>query len=334
MNETLSKRERLARAVAGEPVDRLPVSLWRHFYVEETAAEPLAARLLEWHRCFDFDFLKINARAQYHTEGWGNRYEYSGQEHVKPQLASSAAREPADLAALRALDPWSWPLGEMLEVIRLLRRAAGPDEVLLMTVFNPLSVLLDLVGGPDRLGAAMRSDARAVHRGLRTVADTFRDFATLCLQEGADGLFFATTHTATAANFSIEQYEEFGRPYDLEVLEAAEVAFLNLLHVCGPRAFVRELADYPVQAIHWDWREATNPPPALLRWIAGAKALAGGLSAGAFAQPGGGAQLLNELAAARQMMAGTPFIVSSGCTIPTETLQENVDAVCCAARGL
>ena len=327
MGDTLSKRERIARVMGGQEVDRLPLSLWRHFYVEETAADTLVDRLARWHRRFDFDFVKINARAPYHSEAWGARFRYSGQEHEKPVLVEPAVRSPGDFAGLAVLDPWSSPLGEMLEVVAGLRRALGDGEVLLMTVFNPMSVALELAGGADRLAAAIAEDPASVHRGLRAITDTFRDFAALCLEQGADGLFFATTHAATAENFTLEQVEEFGRPYDLEVLESADGAFLNMLHVCGGRAYVRELADYPVQAINWDTNDGTNPSLADLRGAAGGKALMGGLSRELLADPGGAEQLVRELGEARALMGGRPFIVGSTCTIPTETIDENIDAV-------
>jgi len=327
MAQCLTKRERLARVINGQQVDRLPFSLWRHFYVEETGSESLAQVLSGWHRRFDFDYCKINVRAQYHTEGWGCKFEYSGAEHVKPTLVDAAVKTAADYAALEVLDPWAWPLGEMLKVIQLLRAELGSDEVLLMTVFSPMSIALDLAGGADRLARAIQVDARAVHRGLRTITDTFRDFVTLCLEQGADGLFFATTHAGTADNFTPEQYEEFGRPYDVEILEEADGAFLNMLHVCKSGAYVRLLADYPVQAVNWDTNDPTNPTLSDLRFACDGRALVGGLSRDLFAVEGAGETLIGQLKKAREMMGRWPFIVGSTCTIPTETRTENIDAV-------
>jgi uroporphyrinogen decarboxylase len=332
MAEPLSKRDRLARVVQGLPVDRLPLSLWRHFYVEETAAESLAEALCRWHRRFDFDFVKINVRAQYHTEGWGCRYGYSGQEHVKPETLDLAVTKPSDYAALERLDVHRWPFSEMLALVHLLRSELGPDEVLLMTVFNPMSVALDLAGGPEALATAINTAPAAVHRALRAITDTFCDFVQLCVDQGADGLYFATTYAATAEHFTREQYEEFGRPYDLEVLEEVRDAPMNMLHVCKSASYVRELADYPVQAINWDTSDATNPTLADLRFACEDRALVGGLSRQLFDQAGAATRLVEELARAREMMGDWPFVVGSTCTLPTETLEENIDAVVAAVR--
>ncbi len=38
MPHRMTKRQRLAATIAGQPVDRLPVALWRHFYLEEQTA--------------------------------------------------------------------------------------------------------------------------------------------------------------------------------------------------------------------------------------------------------------------------------------------------------
>jgi uroporphyrinogen decarboxylase len=329
----MSKRERLDRVLSGEDVDRLPISLWRHFYVEETAAAPLAERLVRWHRRFDFDFLKINVRAQYHSELWGAAYRYFAQEHQKPQPVAPAVSSCSDFAALERRDVEDWPLGEMLDVVRLLRRELGSDDVLLMTVFNPMSVAHDLCGGAAELAAAIGEDPASVHRGLRAITDTFHEFTLALLDEGCDGLFLATTHVATAANFTLEQVEEFGRPYDLEILDAASGAFMNMLHVCKSRAYVRELADYPVRAINWDSGDPTNPSLAEMRSASGGKALVGGLSQHLFAEPGGGPKLVAELGEACRQVAGRPLVVGSTCTIPTETIDANIDAVVAALRG-
>lgn len=333
MSESMTKRQRLSRVMAGQPVDRLPWSLWRHFYVEETAAETLARRLADWHRQWDFDFVKVNVRAEYHTQGWGSQWRYSGREHDKPERTALAITEPQEFESLEPLDPWAWPLGEMIELVTLLREDLGPDEVLLMTVFNPMSVAYDLIGGQQAFARALAEHPKAVHRGLRVITDTFRDFAQLVIDRGADGLFLATTHMARAEEFTLEQFEEFGRPYDMEILEAADAAWMNMLHVCGENAYVQELSDYPVQALNWDTNAVTNPGLAEMRPVAADKVLVGGLTDELFSEPGGGEQLVREVAAAREAMGDRPFVLGSTCTISSGAREENIEAVRRAVCG-
>ena len=51
----MTKRERVQAALAGRPVDRLPVSFWRHFPDLDLDPGRLATALLEFHRRFDLD---------------------------------------------------------------------------------------------------------------------------------------------------------------------------------------------------------------------------------------------------------------------------------------
>jgi uroporphyrinogen decarboxylase len=352
MADTLTKRERLAAAVAGRPVDRLPVSLWRHFFVEETTREGLVGAMLRWQRTYDWDFLKINPRASYHVEDWGNHYERSGNEHIPPTLVRARIHAPEDFRQLKRLTPGPQApvLADHLAAVADLRKALGPDEPMLMTVFTPMSIAADLAGGPQGLAALIAQDPPLVHVGLRTITDTFADFAARCVEAGADGIFLATTHMATRANFTPDQYGEFGRPYDLEVLAAVRDAPLNLLHVCKVQALVRELADYPVALLNWDTAEPSNPgladmarqverggspdlprsdvhggcgdPPRIV-----GKALVGGLDRRLFVEPGGKEMLLRQARAARDAMAGRPFVLGSTCTIDTRAAPDAVRAV-------
>ena len=68
MAVTSAKRERVQAALAGEPVDWPPVSMWRHFYEFEETAEGLAEAMLGFQRRYDWDFMKVNPRASYHAE--------------------------------------------------------------------------------------------------------------------------------------------------------------------------------------------------------------------------------------------------------------------------
>ena len=66
----------------------------------------------------------------------------------------------------------------------------------------------------------MREDGEALHAPSPPSAQTLAAYASACLDAGADGIFFATVDWATYDIATNEQYDEFGRPYDLPVLSA------------------------------------------------------------------------------------------------------------------
>ncbi|MCX5673037.1 MAG: hypothetical protein NTU94_17115 [Planctomycetota bacterium] len=332
MTAPLTKRKRLQRTTAGKPVDRLPVALWRHFFAEETSREGLVEAMTRWQREYDWDFLKINPRASYHVEDWGNRYTFSGKETIAPTLVQASVHQPDDFRHLDRLDPTGAAgrrapiLADHLGAVGDLRKALGPDVPLLMTVFTPMSIAAELAGGPQALAALIQENPRLVHVGLRTITDTFAGFAAGCIAAGADGLFLATTHTATLANFTPEQYAEFGRPYDLEVLTAARAAPLNLLHVCQRRSMLGELADYPAAMLNWDTTDPTNPTLGQMALGAAGKALVGGVDRKLFPDPAARETLLAQVAEARKAMGDRPFVLGSTCTIDPASAPEMVRA--------
>ena len=67
----MSKWERVEAALAGEAVDRPPVSLWQHFPEQDQTAEALATSTLAWQERYDNDFIKFMPPGDYATIDWG-----------------------------------------------------------------------------------------------------------------------------------------------------------------------------------------------------------------------------------------------------------------------
>ena len=115
-----------------------------------------------------------------------------------------------------------------------------------------------LVGSDEQLVSDLRARPALVHEALAAIAATFAGFARACLAAGASGIFFATTW-ATRGKLTPAEYDEFGRRYDLQVLDAVRAAPFNVLHVCRSENRLLDLADYPVAAFSWAATDPTNP---------------------------------------------------------------------------
>lgn len=66
----MTKRERVLAAVARQPVDRPPVAFWRHVPDVDHTAEGLAAAMLDFHRRWDLDLIKVMSSGVYCVEDW------------------------------------------------------------------------------------------------------------------------------------------------------------------------------------------------------------------------------------------------------------------------
>lgn len=315
----MTSRERVLAAARGEAVDHAPFAVWRHFYPDESDARTLAETTVAFTRRYGLDLIKHNPRADYHGEPWGTRNDYAGE--GPPRLLRRGVERAEDWAGVdrrRLAEP---AFDEILLGLRLVREAL-PNVPLLATIFVPLGVL-SRIAGSEQLMRDLRERPEAIQPALEAVTQTFRELAAACC-EIADGIFLATLPLASRDVLTDEEYARFGTPYDLRVLEAVRGAPLNVLHSCGERSRVLELARaYPVAAVSWNAHGRENPPlDAFLAAVPG-KAAIGGLSDAALRDP---ERATREARAARQATLGRRWICAGGCTIPVDSRPEAIDA--------
>lgn len=324
----MSKWERVEAAVAQQPTDRLPWSLWRHFYDQETSAADLAAAMLRWQGDHDFDLLKVNPRAQYHAEAWGARFRYSHRPTVKPVLERAVVRDPGDWERLGVRPPSAPALDEQRQALARIGRGLRGQVPFVETVFSPLGVAGYLVDDEVTLLQHLREYPNQVKAGLDAIAETFTTFVQEVLDAGADGIFFATTSWATTEMLTEAEYDEFGRPFDLRVLAAAAEARLNVLHVCRSHNMLRRLLDYPVQVLHWAVGADGNPTlEEIAESMSGkGRAVSGGLTDAALLSPDPGPALRQAKDAAGQAR-GRGLILAGECSIPVTSSPGTIDAL-------
>ncbi|MDP2659227.1 MAG: uroporphyrinogen decarboxylase family protein [Dehalococcoidia bacterium] len=323
----MTKWERVQAALRGDIVDRVPVSLWGHDFAREWSAEELAEAMLERHRKFDWDFMKVNPRACSFVEDWGCRFQRPADHFTSPTLLECVVNGLQDWGAIRPVDPRKGTFGQQLQTLRLIRDGLADEAPFAQTVFSPLSVAGRLAGGQeDLVKETMARDPQTLHRALSVVTETLVGYTRASLEMGASGIFFATTVWASKTNLSEDQYREFGMPYDLQVLEAARGAPFNVLHICGHNIFFDLLAGYPAHAVNWASTLPGNPT--LAEGLSRTKlAVIGGISEKTTLTEGSPEDVAAEAKAAQTQTGGRRFLLGPGCTIPPQSPEANLWAV-------
>ena len=323
----MERNERVRRALAGDAVDRPPISFWWHSFTRENAAETLAEETADQFRRHGWDLIKIQSRATSFAEGWGVRYRPSADPALPPVVTDRPVRAAADLRGIRPLDPTAGALGEQLELLRLVRRAVGADVPVLQTVFAPAMVLTYLVdpalGGGAALPALARAGGRDVHAALGAIRDTMAAYARACLGNGADGVFFAVK-AASADVMTRAEYDEFGLPYDRDVLDAAAAGWLNMLHLCGPRLYFDVVDALPTPLVNWALEDG-NPTLAAGR-DRSRRAVIGGVTPKPALRGMSPSEVDAEVTAALAETRGVRMMVGPGCSIPPDTPAANLRA--------
>ena len=323
----LTKKERVRAALAGKPVDRVPVSLWGHDFLREWSPEDLVAATLDAYRSHDWDFIKFNPRASYFAEAWGSTYQPPSTQE-QPRLISLGVGSVEDLAKLQPVDPRAGVFGEHLTALRLLIDEVGDEVDVVQTIFSPLGVAARLSG--DRNDATFlgyaSADPTAAHVAVAAITVTLAAYAEAAIEIGAAGIFFAPLWWASHDTASEDFYREFGRPYDLQVLARVREAPFNILHVCRNNNMIDLLLDYPVAAFNWADGGEGNPSLSEIKARTD-KAVMGGVDRDLTSAKEAAAQARSALRAGPDRL-----FVSGGCSIPAETPAETCAAVVAAVR--
>jgi uroporphyrinogen decarboxylase len=329
VKDKYSHRDRIEMILAGERPDRYAASFWRHFFHKENNAEGTAQAMLDFQRQFDWDFMKINPRADYHIEDWGLKQIWSRDEFKKHTKTAFPVNSPDDWQRIQALPLTSPALAEHLKVVSLIRKGSSKELPLLMTVFTPISIAGRMVKDHQLLVDHLHRHPEKVHAALRGITETFKHFVVELRNAGADGIFYATTHWASTDLLTWEEYQEFGIPYDLEVIQATETDSLNLLHVCAGNNYLRQLSalDYRSKLVNWDASDPTNVPLDRADEFLSGKTLVGGVDYRGWlihSRPDEIVTLIDEL---KRKHDSAQLIIGPGCSIEPTTPMDNLKAI-------
>jgi uroporphyrinogen decarboxylase len=320
----MNHRERIQAALRGQPVDRVPAALWRHFPNDDLQAEKLAARVVEFQIKHDFDFVKVTPASGYPAEMYGATFRDAANREGTRAYIARPVNVLSDWDKIVPLDAHNPVFVRETSALKLIRQQLGDDVPILQTIFSPLNSAHNLAG--ERLFADLRSQPAVLHRALKALTETTARFAVASLAAGADAIFFAT-QMATPKFLTVDEFKNFGETYDLQVLEAirAAKADFTFLHIHGLDVYFDVLARWPVQVLNWHDRRT---PPSLKQ--ARAKhpgALAGGINELDTLAAKSQHEVEAEVRDAIAQTGGQGHILAAGCVIPVDTPEDNIRAL-------
>jgi uroporphyrinogen decarboxylase len=300
----MTKIERLRATLAGKPVDRPPFSIWYHFGTQHASPERTAQAHLEFFEAYDLDLLKAM-----------NDYDY-------PMPAGMEVMATADdLKRLTPLDVSRTPLGQQLKAIELIAQALRGKALFVDTVFNAWNTLKrNLV--KEAMAGLMADHPEAVLTALGVINFTLIQYALASLERGSAGIFLSVP--ATAESVTLEQYEQFMRPFDLEFLKAIQgQGEFHILHAHGEKLYFDRLLDYPVQAI--SWADLNRGPTIAEARKKTSLTLMAGIDHVKF--PYVSAKTIRDQVKSALFQAGnTKFILAPGCSVPTYSFPPLIQA--------
>lgn len=321
--------ERIDATLAGRPVDRIPIALWRHWPVVDQDAGHLAEATVRWQREFDFDLVKFMPTGTYGIEDWGARTIYQPTRNGTRTVTRFGVTAADQWPALPVLDPARGTLGVQIDALGRAARALAGEAPILQTIFSPLTTARKLAG--ERVFTHLRCDPAKLEAGLDVITETTIRFALESIAAGAHGFFFAT-QCATWQTMSEPEYRRFGERWDRKLLDAiVGKSRYNLVHAHGEDVMFDLIAAYPANMLSWhDQRTAPGLAEAARRF---GGVLACGINEQQTLVDGPLDRIRNELEASIRATSGRRLLLAPGCVCPIDTPVEHVRAVVDAARA-
>jgi uroporphyrinogen decarboxylase len=323
----MSARERVEAALAGQDVDVVPVSLWRHFPEQDQTDEALTDVTLEWQKRFGFDFIKLMPPGDYATIDWGAESSYQGAVGGTRQTTTFPITTIDDWAKIKPVPVDRGRNREVIEAARLVDERLGGEIPVLQTIFSPLTIAMKLSDG--KVLEHLRQRPEIVHEALAAITEVTRAMTAATLDHGAYGIFFATQCASTDL-MTPDEYRAFGSAYDRQVLDEAGGSRFTLVHIHGSNIMFDELKTYNANALNWHDRRTA---PTLAEGQASSvRSVVGGIHEIAIADMTP-AEAAAQARDAIDALSARHLMIAPGCVMPITTPEANVRAVVEAVRG-
>lgn len=255
----MTKRERCLAAVTGGQPDQIPYSLWSHMPQFDLDADLITEATYQFYKDYDLDFIKTMNNGMYSIEDFGCEIDYSEiPKGGMAKMVSTPIHQAEDWNKLQVVPLEAKGLARELKYLQMiLEKVKDEDVPVIFTVFSPITTANKLCGG--EIGTYIHNGhGEAVKAALEVITQTTCNLAAKAVEMGAAGVFFASQMSNYATSMakeplSVEEYEQYGKVYDVRVIEAANQAgaWMNTLHCHGDNIMFDLLKDYPVQVFNW-----------------------------------------------------------------------------------
>jgi uroporphyrinogen decarboxylase len=307
----MNKIELVDRVLAGEAVERPPLSLWYHFGVQHGSGEDFAKTTLNYFNAYDFDFLKVM-----------NDYFYPVPEGLE------AVRTKADLRRLVRFDPARTQWVEQLKALAMIKEELQGRAYFIDTVFDPWQSLHRNLAA-ENMQHLMMNEPQELMEALEVVADNLIAYSKAAMAAGAAGIFLSIP--AGKEIVTREEFMTFVKPYAEKVLLGIKgLGPMTTLHVHGKTLWFDDAIGLPAPIINW-WDRGPHGPSLQEVLARFPGCVMGGIDQTIVARRTR-AFLKNHVREGLELGGDRRFLLANGCSIDTWVYPGAVETIVQAAR--
>lgn len=312
----MTKKERFLAAVAAEPVDRLPVTVWTHFGTEHLPGDVTGQINARFAKEYDWDFLKVM-----------NDYRLSF-----PLIP--AVNTEDDIARIKPPASDDRCFREQELVFRTMRQLLGRDYPLIETVFSPIQAVLRSVG-EAAIWTLLKHESTTLEL-LQQMTDAICRHLERCSNEGITGIYLSVDWARTEDSGSItrEQFDKFVKPFDLQVLRAAErLNLVKIVHVHGHNLEFARVSEYTADVWSWSHHHTTPRLEEMKPTAPGKVSVMGGLNRERLSRQTTD-EVNRDLHDIVEKVGTTGLLIAPGCTAATDTPRRLLKHIVSSVRSL
>jgi len=236
-------KERLARALTGQSVDRMPaVSVTQTGTVEQMEAcgafwpeanddaEKMAALAEAGHTVVGFEAVRVPFDITAEAEFFGCEIK-AGTQEQQPSVVGHVVKTVEDIEKLKGYNLDHGRIGVVCEAIKILADKYGKELPIMGSMIGPFS-LAQHINGDDWFMAIFTDEAFGLAL-MEFTTDFNIAYAKKMVENGADTMVIIDP-TASAQLIGAEFYEKFVVPYHKRICDAMhELNVATVLHICG-----------------------------------------------------------------------------------------------------
>jgi [methyl-Co(III) methylamine-specific corrinoid protein]:coenzyme M methyltransferase len=250
---TYTPKERLARALTGKPVDRMPaVSFTQTATVEQMDAcgaswpeanedaQKMATLAEAGHKIVGFEAVRVPFDITAEAEFFGCTIK-AGTKEQQPSVVGHVVKDMSDVEKLRNYDLGHGRISVICDAIKILADKYGKELPIMGSMLGPFS-LAQHMNGDDWFMAIMTDEAFG-HALMELTTDFNIAYAKKMAENGADTMVIIDP-TASAQLIGDEFYEKFVVPAHKKIADAMrEIGVATVLHICGDTTSGLELME-------------------------------------------------------------------------------------------
>ncbi|AEF83655.1 hypothetical protein TREPR_3020 [Treponema primitia ZAS-2] len=253
----MTSKQRIKALLENKSIDRSPVAGWFHMPLLDRNVTDFTQALISTRDYYGWDFIKVMTNGHFMTEAYGGEIEFSQNPlNWYGTVIRYPVRDPHDAAKLPVLNAKTNPLFKReVAIVKNLVKHYKKEVPIIATIFNALTSFQELNASLNPLftQVMIRHHKEELHKALRSIQQTNKNYLDALIAEGIDGIFLVNQYAAKHIITS-KEYDEFVTPYDNELLEYIKgKTWFNMAHIHGEKnLWVDKYVDTLYHALNWE----------------------------------------------------------------------------------